>query len=197
MVVKAIVVDLDGTVWDSRPFYAKLLCSVGTESTAFFLAKLNEGKNIVKLINETPNMGRTHFKRLCRENGKNIHIYPSVRETLSSALQSGIKIGVATNLPAWISQTLLEETGLNELVNTVVDASNCKIHKPNGRVLDILLYKLNTDAKSAVFAGDSIVDAMTARAAGVRFFWVSYGYEQPNQEHAYKVVNKLSEVLET
>lgn len=63
-------------------------------------------------------------------------------------------------------------------------------------VLDILLCKLNTDANSAVFAGDSIVDAMTARAAGVRFFWVSYGYEQPNQENAYKVINKFSELLE-
>jgi phosphoglycolate phosphatase-like HAD superfamily hydrolase len=115
---------------------------------------------------------------------------------LSLALQRGIKIGVATNLPAWICQPLLEETGLNELVDTVLDASNCKVHKPNGMVLDILLCKLNTDANSAVFAGDSIVDAMTARAAGVRFFWVSYGYEQPNQENAYKVINKFSELLE-
>jgi FMN phosphatase YigB (HAD superfamily) len=78
VVVKAIVVDLDGTVWDSRPFYAKLLCSVGTASTTSFLAKLNEGKNIVRLINETLNMGRSRFKRLCRENGKNIQIYPTV-----------------------------------------------------------------------------------------------------------------------
>jgi len=51
--------------------------------------------------------------------------------------------------------------------------------KPDPLIVDILRGKLGIARAQTLYVGDSLVDAETARAAGVDLCLVSYGYAAP------------------
>lgn len=172
----ACILDLDGTVWDSHPWYQRALerC-IGRRAEEVGDALL-EGQSIVRVV-ESYGVTRTSFVRALRATCDGA-LYPGIADAIRTVAAKGMPLGVHTSLPGWIAEPLLAQTGLAPFFGqAVIHAGNCRARKPSPVGLLAALRVLDTEPSDRVFyVGDRAVDAETAMAAGVRFVWAEYGY---------------------
>lgn len=172
----AYILDLDGTVWDSHPWYQRALerC-VGREAEEVRGA-LMEGQSIVRVV-EKFGVSRTSFVSALRATCDGA-LYPGIADAISTVARKGVPLGVHTSLPGWIAEPGLAQTGLAPFFGrAVIHAGNCRARKPSPAGLLAALRLLDTEPSERVFyVGDRAVDAETALAAGARFAWAEYGY---------------------
>jgi phosphoglycolate phosphatase len=105
-------------------------------------------------------------------------VYPGVRTTLEAFRQQGIPLAVLTNKLSRSTQLVLERLDLARYFSRVVSGDSLEFRKPDPRVLLALLASFGARPAGALMVGDSEVDADTARAAGVPFVLVTYGYHR-------------------
>lgn len=101
--------------------------------------------------------------------------YPDVRDTLAALKARGRKLAVVTNKAGRPAAKLLEALDLASFFDAVV-GGDVPFRKPDARHVHAGLAALGVRPPEAVFVGDSPNDATAARAAGVRFLAVPYGY---------------------
>lgn len=101
--------------------------------------------------------------------------YPRVPETLASLRARGLKLAVVTNKADRPTAKLLAALKLDAFFDAVV-GGDVPFRKPDARHVRAGLAALGVSAPEAVFVGDSPNDAASARAAGLRFLAVPYGY---------------------
>jgi phosphoglycolate phosphatase len=105
-------------------------------------------------------------------------VYPGVRATLEAFRQAGIPLALLTNKLTRSTQLVLERLDLARYFSRVVSGDSLGFRKPDPRVLLALLASFSARAAESLMVGDSEVDADTARAAGVPFVQVTYGYHR-------------------
>jgi len=105
-------------------------------------------------------------------------VYPGVRATLEAFRQAGIPLAVLTNKLSRSTQLVLERLDLARYFSRVVSGDSLEFRKPDARVLLALLASFSAPPAESLMVGDSEVDADTARAAGVPFVLVTYGYHR-------------------
>ncbi len=178
MAASTLLFDLDGTIWDSFPWYAQLLTNGA--SCADIVQRLRSGCSIVSLHSEY-GVTKTQFRRICAFAGDLPALYPEVPATLEALRQRGTALAIVTSLPNWV-ELVLSRTGLDQYFRAVIHAGNCTARKPNPKPLHSALRILGRDAGPEVFyVGDRSDDARAAARAGISFAWASYGYgEEPN-----------------
>lgn len=174
MAPAAIAFDLDGTVWDSYPWYSRLLGALsGTDPNEFERA-LRSRQNLMTLADSR--VGRSRFVREAAREAVRIPLYAGVVETLVKLRRRGTPLGVASNLSAALVDVMLSGAGIKRFFQVVVDAST-RPPKPNPRPLLVACAHLNLEPTKAVYyVGDRRQDQRAAAAAGVSFAWASYGY---------------------
>ena len=101
--------------------------------------------------------------------------YPRVPETLASLRARGLKLAVVTNKADLPTAKLLAALKLDAFFDAVV-GGDVPVRKPDARHVRAGLAALGVSAPETVFVGDSPNDAASARAAGLRFLAVPYGY---------------------
>lgn len=101
--------------------------------------------------------------------------YPGVVETLSTLRARGKKLAVVTNKADRPAVKLLAALKLDGFFDAVV-GGDVPFRKPDPRHVRVGLAALGVAAPDALFVGDSPNDARAARAAGLRFLAVPYGY---------------------
>jgi phosphoglycolate phosphatase len=102
--------------------------------------------------------------------------YPEVVETLEALKARGHRMALCTNKPQTASDNLLRDLDLARFFDIVGAGDRYPTRKPApGHLLGVLGEMAVTPA-AALMVGDNENDAETARAAGVRFVLVSYGY---------------------
>ncbi len=190
----ALIFDLDGTLWDSRGFYAKAVSIMGGDFNRSVLS-LADGLPAAKLLREV-GISPRKFASLVASNKENLQLYPSVRNVLDQVNKSGVSMGIVTSLPGWIALPMLNVTGLSQLFDTVVDWGRCRSTKPSPSPLLIALEDLSVKYnQSAWYIGDSVSDCQAARAAQVPFAWASYGYGPERFDDADRVLRSFKDVL--
>lgn len=171
---------MDGTVWDSFPWYAAVLAQETGANAASILALLRHGSSVVTLCRRT-GVSDARFHKLCEVYGAGISLYPGVRESLRTLNSRGVTTAVVTSLPARIAEPLLEGSGIRTLFRDIVTASNCAARKPSPVPLTFALSRIGVVPDRDVFyVGDQAGDAACAEAAGASFAWASYGYGKGN-----------------
>lgn len=195
MAKSTLLVDLDGTLWDSWPWYADLLAQSSGNSASYFLNRLHAGENIVKLMKENSVSNRV-FVNLDNTQYTNLKFYDNVTETLIAVRARKIFVGAVTNLPKWLVSSIVRTTGIDRLVPIIVTPSIGVPAKPNPRgILAALRMIGQVPSSYCWFVGDRSEDADAAAAAKVRFAWVSYGYQIRRPETAEYTLNNFSDVL--
>jgi phosphoglycolate phosphatase len=101
-------------------------------------------------------------------------LYPGIDEALDRLAAAGAALAVCTNKAEALSLKLLAELGLESRFAAVVGGDTLPARKPDPAPL--LEAIARAGGGRAAFVGDSIVDAETARAAGVKFVAVSFGF---------------------
>jgi phosphoglycolate phosphatase-like HAD superfamily hydrolase len=174
---RAVLVDLDGTLWDSFPWYAAILEDWSGVPRDHTLAALRQHQPVVRLF-ERHRITKAEFGRLCARYGAALRLYPNVRETLAELKTDGVLLGVVTGLPGTYAEPMLASSGLAHVFDAVVHRGNCPTPKPSPVALNFCrsMLRLEPDSSSIWYIGDLDTDARAAHAALMSFAWASYGY---------------------
>lgn len=176
MALRTLIVDLDGTLWDSATWLAGLV-EPNAEDQELIAARLRDpssGLSAAGLLNDA-GLTKHRFARLCGSDAQEIPLYESADAVLQSASEA-VHLGVVTSLPAWIARPMLERVGLLDLFDVVQCAEWGVPSKPSPAGLKRALAVLDEEPRHALYVGDSGVDQVAAAAAGMSFAWASWGY---------------------
>jgi phosphoglycolate phosphatase len=101
-------------------------------------------------------------------------LYPGIGKALDEIERAGAAVAVCTNKPEALTLKLLEALGLGDRFAVVVGGDTLPVRKPDPAPLREAVARAG--GGRAVLVGDSITDSDTARAAGVPFVAVSFGF---------------------
>ena len=193
----AVLLDLDGTLLDTLPDLASAANAtrreLGMHELAYEMIGTFIGKGVDNLVRRTL-AGNLEYGTIAQEeferaraifyrhytevNGKAATFYPGVREGIASFAGMGVRLGVVTNKPTVFTLPLLERTGLADHMSVIVCGDTCERRKPDPDQFLLACDKLNVAPTSTLAIGDSINDALAARAAGCTVLAVPYGYNE-------------------
>lgn len=194
MAATAVLLDLDGTLWDSYPWYASVLARSGRLAVDEAITRLRAGESVVTLARECA-VTRSRFARACREDGATAILYPGVCDGLRELEGLGVALGVVTSLPGCIAGELLARNGVAGFFPVVVDASS-RAYKPSPRPILLALRQMGLGAGPGVYyVGDTDNDAKAACRAGIAFAWASYGYGSACPPGTTTALRQFTEVV--
>jgi phosphoglycolate phosphatase len=101
-------------------------------------------------------------------------VYPGVPAALAALAGAGHRLALCTNKPQGPARAVLHHLGLAGFFPTLLGGDSLPQRKPDPAPLHAALAALG--AGPALFVGDSVVDAETARRAGVDFLLFTEGY---------------------
>jgi phosphoglycolate phosphatase len=190
MAPDAVLLDVDGTLLDTVPFYASVVA--GTEAERGVVeSRLGAGANIVQLLKET-GMSRGRFIRGCLNQLDCLRPYPAVADTLRGLDDVGVQLAVITNLPKDIMKPILDSFDWNDRIATHVYAAR----KPRPGGVRQILSSFHLAAGPDIYlVGDRDADAVAAAAAGISFAWASYGYGDLEPGIASVVLERFEDLL--
>ena len=196
MAVKAVLLDLDGTLWDSHPWFARLIAERTRRPVADVLNQVQTGHPPIARLLDQAGISKATFRRACA-NCILCRLYPHAAATLRALQDEGVPAGVVTNLPAWMALPMLARADLEGLIrdDAVAHYRTTPRHKPAPDPLLHVMQALDVEpARSVWYIGDTDVDAQAARAAGVSFAWAEWGYGGTPVD-ADRTLTTLEEVL--
>lgn len=189
----AVVFDLDGTLMDSEP---DLRAALNHTLAAHGRGAVGRDQVIMMIGDGVPKLVERGFEAtggppsagLDRAVAEFLEFYEGEAAVLSTVfpgvvaalrhLQSlGLKLGVCTNKPERPTREILGTFELAGFFGAVVGGDSLNgVRKPDRRHLAAVLDNLAVASDRAVMVGDNHNDAATARALGVPFIAVSFGY---------------------
>lgn len=114
----------------------------------------------------------------------NTRAYDGVREMLEAVSANGRKLAVLSNKPVVPSRQILEALGLSRFFMQVYGGNSFHTKKPDPHGALALLEEAGVEAHEAAIIGDSDVDVLTGRNAGLWTVGVSYGFAPHTLETA-------------
>jgi phosphoglycolate phosphatase len=104
-------------------------------------------------------------------------LYPGVREALDQLHSAEVPLAILTNKPVRFSVRMIEGLGLSAHFFRVYGGNSFAEKKPHPLGLETLLGESGADRARSIMVGDSAIDVLTARNAGVRACGVSWGFQ--------------------
>jgi HAD superfamily hydrolase (TIGR01549 family) len=170
----AIILDLDGTLWNSRPFYAATAARSATARRQA-AAELASGASSAKLL-KSAGIDAAALQRRCVSETK-VALYPGALATIGALRNAGLPLGIVTNLPEWIVTPMLAGHDLTGCFESIVTWGRTKRRKPHPDPLLLCCEELDIGADTDCwYIGDTASDAQAASTAGLSFAWASWGY---------------------
>ena len=196
LAVKVIMIDLDGTLLntaDDLALSANLMLKdleLPEQSTATICSYI--GKGIQKLVKRTltgqlddePDAALfekalpIYEKHYANNLSVNTCPYPGVLEGIKALQQAGFKLACITNKAEAFTLPLLRATGLYDQFEIVLSGDSLPRKKPDPMPLTHICQHFDAQPHEALLIGDSLNDAIAARAAGCHVFIVPYGYNE-------------------
>jgi phosphoglycolate phosphatase len=102
-------------------------------------------------------------------------LYDGIPEALEAL--AGHTLAVLSNKPGLFSRTILEGLGVAPRFARVWGAGDVPARKPDPAGLLLLVQELQADPATAWMIGDSAIDVLTARSAGVRSAGACWGLD--------------------
>lgn len=129
---------------------------------------------------------------------ENTILFPETAEVLMTLKDNGVKLGIVSTKYRYRIKEVFEREFDEELVDLIVGGEDVTNHKPSPEGLLLAIDQLNSDKKSCLYIGDSIIDAEAAKAAGIDFYGVLNGATTRDELSKYPniiVAEDLSELL--
>ncbi|WP_324750614.1 phosphoglycolate phosphatase [Sphingomonas sp. LY54] len=101
-------------------------------------------------------------------------LFPEVDAALDALRAAGIRLALCTNKPESLTHLLLDALGWTGRFDSVIGGDTLAVRKPDPAPLHEAIARAG--GGKAVFIGDSITDADTAKAARLPFVAVSFGF---------------------
>lgn len=123
-------------------------------------------------------------------------LYPDAREILEYLKQEGVKVAVVTTKFDYRIEGILEKCHAQEYVEMIVGGNNVANPKPDPEGTLLVLQKWNLAKGEVLYVGDSLVDAKTAKSAGVPFAGVTTGTTTAQDFKEYDCVGVFENLSE-
>jgi phosphoglycolate phosphatase len=210
--LRVVIFDLDGTLIDSK---LDLANSVNATLEHFGHAPLPQeeifgyiGQGAPMLVRRA--LGHTRddslvekalpfFLGYYREHMLDTTVaYPGVRQGLTGLAEAGCILTVLTNKPERFSCALLQGLGLGDTFQLVYGGNSFEQKKPDPIGIETILRETGETKERALMVGDSEIDVLTARNAGIPVCGVNYGLgSHLLEEYPPDLrVNSLTELVE-
>jgi phosphoglycolate phosphatase len=192
LALRSVTIDLDGTLLDTLDDLAAgcngMLAELGLPQRSRSEIESFVGDGMAALVERCLTWGAvptgeqmqvavTAFKRhYARANGQSSRLYPDVLAGLQSLRAQGLVLAVVTNKPAMFTEPLLQATGLAPYFAAVVSGDSLPHKKPHPLQIIHACGLLGSTPGQNLHVGDSLNDALAARAAGSLVYCVTYGY---------------------
>jgi phosphoglycolate phosphatase len=196
LAVKAVTIDLDGTLLDTVSDLAAaanmMLAELERPPLAQAQIRTFVGKGIVNLVQRTlaghidgvaepalMERAMPIFERCYTQmNGRHTTIYPGVKEGLERLRTLGIPLACVTNKSTRYTLPLLDMVGFAPYFEQVVAGDTLARKKPDPAPLLHVCEGFGVAPRDMLMIGDSVNDTQAARAAGCPVFCVTYGYNE-------------------
>ncbi len=194
--IKAVVIDLDGTLLDTAPDLADAAIAMAVELNLppvdLATVKTYIGNGVSRLVKRvlTRDMSAEPeavlFARAlpCYEKhygahvSRNSRVFPGVLEGLAAFKQAGLPMACITNKAEKFTHPLLKETGLFDYFKLILSGDSLPKKKPDPLPLLHACNHFGILPHELLLIGDSLNDAQAARAATCPVFCVPYGYNR-------------------
>ncbi len=194
--VKAVMLDLDGTLLDTIPDLAAavnmMLEELNRPRLDASLIRTFVGKGIPNLVERAlagaidgtaaPELYQRalpiYERCYAGVNGKHTTIYPGVTAGLEALRAQGFPLACITNKSERFTLPLLDQMELSAYFSAVVSGDTLPKKKPDPLPLLHVCRKFGIAPGDMLMIGDSLNDAQAARAAGCPVFCVNYGYNE-------------------
>ena len=196
--IKAVVFDFDYTLGDSTNGIAL--------SINYALEQLGHAASDVESIRKTIGLplkkayviltGTTdperaeRFTQYFKEKADHVMtantvLYDGVEEMLGNLRSAGCKTAIVTTKFRYRIEAILKKYNAEALFDAIVGSENVKVEKPDPEGLLWTIDHLGLEKEEVLYVGDSLVDAGTAKNAGVRFAAVLTGTTAREAFEAY------------
>jgi phosphoglycolate phosphatase len=138
----------------------------------------------------------------CYQNrcGTRSRLYPYVADVLERLADSALRMVVLTNKESRYTDLILEHHRLTDYFDMVISGDTFPQKKPDPVGIQHCLSVWDFKPSRALFVGDSSVDAMTARNAGISVWLLPYGYNMGHPVESAcpdRVISDLRALLDT
>jgi len=214
-VIKAVLFDLDGTLYDRD----RLAATLFYEQYAAFAHELPGVsqqrflRDVIEMDDHGYGAKEAGYRALVHAWGLDVAIADrlvahfrasydahctltdDVRHTLDELRRRGLKLAVITNGPSAMQRRKLAVLGLEQLFAAILVSEEEGVRKPDAEIFRRALARLGVAPHEALFVGDHpIADIEGAHGAGLRTAWKFVPYWPPVIA-ATPVIHDLSEVL--
>jgi N-acetyl-D-muramate 6-phosphate phosphatase len=212
--ITAVFFDLDGTLADTAPDLAaalnQLLGERGRPSLPFDVIRpvVSHGGNALLRLAFAITEDQPEFEGLRQRYlelyDRRLHystsFFPGIPEVLETLETEGIRWGVITNKPAWLTHPLMHKLGVERRVACIVSGDSTGHRKPHPAPVLHACEITGVDPRASLYVGDAERDIAAGRAAGLHTLIACYGYigkeEDPSQWQADGMIDHPQEIID-
>lgn len=197
--IKAILIDLDGTLVHSAPEIARagnqMLSALSLPALAAETIQSFIGEGAQTLIKRTLNTAlsnptdanldetllasaKTHFFGAYSLLAIDSKPFANVEAALNAFKEANLSLACVTNKPAQFTEPILKANGLLHYFEEVISGDTLSKKKPDPAQILHACDKFNIEPCETLLLGDSNTDVLAANNAGCYVFTVPYGYNQ-------------------
>lgn len=200
--MKAYIFDLDGTLLDSMgvweqidaefltkrgiempPDYISAVCALSFQETAAYtIERFGLPVSVDELLKEWNAMAVHAY-------GHTVALKPYAREFLTAVKERGVKLGIATSLPAALYEPSLRGHGIIEMFDVVCSTDEVGLGKSSPEVFLYTADKLGAAPKECVVFEDILQAIQSAKLAGM----VVYGVFDEASKEQWAAIQKIAD----
>jgi N-acetyl-D-muramate 6-phosphate phosphatase len=117
---------------------------------------------------------------LCRATA----LFPGMAQALEAMEDRGLRLGVVTNKPAWLTEPLLDALALTPRLAAIVSGDTLPQRKPAPEPMWLAARQAGADPRHLVYIGDAERDIAAGRAAGMYTLIADWGYIDAGEDPA-------------
>lgn len=187
--ILGVLFDLDGTLLDTAPdmhgALVRLMQEEGRDPLPYALVRDHVSHGSRRLVQlgfpDIDTAGHESLKQrfldlyaahLCLDT----RLFPGMGESLDAMAAHGLRLGVVTNKPGWLTMPLLEALGLVQRFATIVSGDTLPERKPSPAPMRHAAHQAGGAPETFVYIGDAERDIAAGRAAGMHTLIAGWGY---------------------
>jgi len=209
---KAVILDFDGTLGDTRSLIVRTMQQTinelglpsRTDGHCAAMIGLPLKQTFTELIPMSDAMGdrcAEVYRRIFMVNNKPgaVPLFPNVADTMRRMHDMGLLQTIASSRLRGSLEAYLDDLALRPYVSYIVSASDTDRAKPLPDMVLMTLEALSLRPEEAIVVGDTVFDVRMAHSAGVRAAAVTYGNgkrEELISEKAEWILDDFSELID-